>query len=143
MGMLRWRRNMGTVLVIVVLVSALFALLAGISALRVGLKLHRTRAALQSHLFSEVAQLAGRATELEESLTALEARAQALPIRISELQQNLANFRVLTNALRTSLRQTQKVLSFSGLQSSLVKAFGNHHGASHQTEHEPHEASRS
>ncbi|MCA1730436.1 MAG: hypothetical protein LC751_13820 [Actinobacteria bacterium] len=141
--MLRWRQDMGTVLVIVVLASALFALVAGASALRAGLKLRRTRAALQSHLFSEVAQLAGRATELEESITALDARAQALPIRISELQQNLANLGVLTSALGTSLRQTQKVLSFGGNQSSLANAFGSHNGADRQTDHEQDELPRS
>jgi septal ring factor EnvC (AmiA/AmiB activator) len=115
---------MGTFLVILALVSGLLALVTGASALRAGLRLRHTRSALQSHLISELSQLAERTTELEKSLAALDARAQALPVRISELQQNLATLRVLTNALGTSLRQVQRLLSFSGVKSSLAEAFG-------------------
>lgn len=121
---------MVTLLTILVLVSAFFALVMGISALRAGLRLRRTRAALRSHLYSEIDQLAHRATELEESLAALEARAQALPVRISDLQQNLAALGVLTNALGTSLRQAQRVLSFAGPRSHLARAFGSGAGRS-------------
>jgi chromosome segregation ATPase len=105
-------------------VSALVALVTGVSALRAGLRLRRTRAALRSHLYSEINRLTHRATELEESLSTLDARAQALPVRVSELQQNLAALRVLTNALGTSLPQAQKVLSFAGPRSHLARAFG-------------------
>ena len=112
---------MVTLLTIPVLVSALVALVTGISALRAGLRLRRTRAALRSHLYSEIDRLTHRATELEESLAALDARAQALPVRVSELQQNLAALRVLTNALGTSLRQAQKILSFLGPRSYLAR----------------------
>ena len=112
---------MVTLLTIPVLVSALVALVTGISALRAGLRLRRTRAALRSHLYSEIDRLAHRATELEESLAALDARAQALPVRVSELQRNLAALRVLTNALGTSLRQAQKILSFLGPRSYLAR----------------------
>ncbi len=112
---------MGTFLIILVLASALVALVAAISALRAGLKLRRTRAALRSHLQSEVARLARRTTELEKNLAALDVRAQALPVRIFELQQNLATLRILANALGTSLRQAQKLLSSTGLGSSLVR----------------------
>jgi chromosome segregation ATPase len=101
-------------------------------ALRAGLKLRRTRAALRSHLSSEVARLARRATELEENLAALDARSQTLPVRISELQRNLATLRVLTHALGTSLRQVQKLLSSTGLKSSLagpLQAFRNERSA--------------
>ena len=121
---------MVTLLITLVLVSAFFALVMGISALRAGLRLRRIRAALRSHLYSEIDQLAHRATELEESLAALEARAQALPVRISDLQQNLAALGVLTNALGNSLRQTQRVLSFAGPRSHLVRAFGTVAGKS-------------
>jgi hypothetical protein len=117
---------MGTVLTIMVLASALITLLTGVSALRAGLKLHRTRIALQTHLISDVTRLAGRATELERSLAGLDARAQALPVRISELQQNLATLRILTHALGTSLRQAQRVLQ-GGIKSSLTRP---HAGAS-------------
>ena len=114
---------MGTFLTILVFASAFFAFLGGISALRAGLRLRRTYLALRSHFYSEVVRLAGRATELEESLTALDARARALPVHISELQQNLATLRVLTNALGVSLGQAQKVLSPTGIKSSLSGAF--------------------
>jgi TolA-binding protein len=107
-------------LIILVLASALVALAAAISALRAWLKMRRTRAALRMHLSSEVARLARRTTELEKSLAALDDQAQALPVRISELQQNLATLRVLTNALGTSLLQAQKILSFTGLRSFLA-----------------------
>jgi hypothetical protein len=111
---------MGNFLTILVLASAFVAFATGISALRAGLRLRRTRLALRSHFYSEVAQLADRATELEESLAALDARAQLLPVRISELQQNLATLRVLTKALGVSLRQAQKALSSTGIKSSLA-----------------------
>src|ERR671911_933445 len=102
---------MVTLLTIPVLVSALVALVTGISALRAGLRLRRTRAALRSHLYSEIDRLTHRSTELEESLAALDARAQAIPVRVSELQQNLAALRVLTSALGSSLRRSRRVLS--------------------------------
>jgi hypothetical protein len=114
---------MVTLLTIPVLVSALVALVTGSSALRAGLRLRRTRAALRSHLYSEIDRLAHRATELEKSLAALDARAQALPALVSELQQNLAVLRVLTNALGTSLLQAQRILSFLGPRSYLARAF--------------------
>ncbi len=112
---------MGTLLIILVLASALVALVAAASALRAGLKLRRTRAALRAHLSSEVARLAQRTTELEENLAALDARAQTLPVQVSELQQNLATLRVLANALGTSLRQAQRLLSPTGLKSFLSR----------------------
>lgn len=121
---------MGTILTILVSGSALVALISAVSALRAGLKLRRTRIELRAHLSTEVSRLAGRATELEENLAALDARAQALPVRIAELQQNLATLRILTNALGTSLRQAQKILSSTGLKSSLARplaeAFGSY-----------------
>ena len=101
-------------LIILVLVSAFVALVTGVSALRAGLRLRRTRAALRTNLYSEIDQLTRRSAELEENLAALDARAQDLPVRISELQQNLATLRVLTNALGASLRQSRRVLSFTG-----------------------------
>jgi predicted nucleic acid-binding Zn-ribbon protein len=111
---------METSLSILVLLSALVASLTGSSALRAGLRLRRTQIALRSHLYSEVTRLADRTTELEKNLSALDARAQALPVRISELQQDLATLRVLTKALGASLRQTQRLLSFTDIKSSLA-----------------------
>jgi septal ring factor EnvC (AmiA/AmiB activator) len=107
---------MGTVLVILILVGAVLALVAALGTLRAYLRLRRTRAAFQNHLTEEVTRLSRRTGELEESISALEARAQQLPVQISELQQSLATLQILTEALATSLRQTQKVLSYSALK---------------------------
>lgn len=111
---------MGTLLTILVLASALVALVAAVVALRAGLKLRRARATLRYHLLSEVARLANRATELEKNLAALDDRAQSLPVRVSELQQNLVTLRALASVLGTSLRQAQRILSSTGLNSSLA-----------------------
>src|SRR5918999_4864259 len=107
---------MGAVIVILILVGAALALLAAVVALRAYLRFRRARVALQNHLTEEVVRLSRRADELEESLAALDARAQQLPVHISELQQSLATLQILTGTLATSLRQVQKVLSYSALK---------------------------
>ena len=107
---------MGNVLVILIIVGAALALVAALGALRTYLRLRRARAALQTHLTEEVASLSQRTGELEKSISALDARAQQLPVQVSELQQSLATLQILTEALATSLRQTQKVLSYSALK---------------------------
>lgn len=101
--------------------GALLALVTGVSALHAGLRLRRARAMLEAEIGSEVVRLAGRASELEASITELSARAEALPIRISELQHNLATLSVLTGALGTSLRQAQKVLTSAGMKSAIAR----------------------
>ena len=107
---------MGTVLLILILVGAALALVAGVRAIRAYLSYRRARAALQSHLAEEVDRLARRTGELEKNLSNLDARAQQLPLQISELQQSLSNLRVLAGALAASLRQVQRVLSYSALK---------------------------
>jgi septal ring factor EnvC (AmiA/AmiB activator) len=107
---------MGTVLAIFILVGAALALATAVGALRAYLRLRRARAAFQNYLAEEVTRLSRRAGELEKSLSALDARAQQLPVQISELQQSLATLQVLTGALATSLRQAQKILSYSALK---------------------------
>ena len=107
---------MEAILLILGLVCALFALATGIKALRAYLGLRRARADLRDRLTEEVDSLALRTTELEKSITVLDARAQQLPVRISSLQQNLATLRILTGALATSLRQVQMVLSYAELK---------------------------
>ena len=107
---------MGTVLLILILVAATLALVAGVRAIQAYLSYRRARAALQSHLAEEVDRLARRTGELEKNLSALDARAQQLPLQISELQQSLSNLRVLAGALAASLRQIQRVLSYSSLK---------------------------
>jgi len=107
---------MGSVLVILILVGAALALMAAVVAIRAYLRFRRARAALQNPLTEEVVRLSRRTGELEKSLSALDARAQQLPVQISELQQSLVTLQVLTRALATSLRQAQKVLSYSALK---------------------------
>lgn len=107
---------MGTVLFILVLLGALLALVAGGVALRAWLSFRRARLNLQSRLSEDVAQLAARTGELEESVAALDARTQQLPVHISRLQENLDTLQILTRTLATSLRQAQRVLSYSGLK---------------------------
>ena len=114
---------METFLTILALLSAFLAFVAGVAALRAGLRLRRTYLASRAHFYSEVVRLAGRTTELEKSLAALDARARALPVYISELQQNLATLRVLTHTLGISLGQAQRALSSTGIKSSLAKHF--------------------
>jgi uncharacterized protein YjiS (DUF1127 family) len=107
---------MGTVFLILILAGAALALVTAIGALRAYLRLRRARAALNQRLTEEVADLAQRTGELERGLSDLDARAQQLPIRISELQQSLSTLRVLTEALSATLRQAQRVLSYSALK---------------------------
>ncbi len=107
---------MGTVLLILILVGAALALVAGVRALRAYLSYHRARAELQEHLAQEVDRLALRTGELEKNLSALDSRVQQLPLQISELQQSLSTLRILTGALAASLRQVQRVLSYSSLK---------------------------
>jgi hypothetical protein len=107
---------MGVFLTVLILVGAVLALLAAVGALRAYLRYRRARAVLRTQLNEEVARLSRRTAELEHSLSLLDARAQELPVRISEMQQSLATLRVLTGALGASLRQAQRVLSFSALK---------------------------
>ncbi|MGB3632907.1 MAG: hypothetical protein WA982_02590, partial [Rubrobacteraceae bacterium] len=107
---------MGILLFVLVLSGALLALIAGVVALRAWLSFRRTRLDLQSRLSEDVARLALRTGELEESLAALDARTQQLPVSVSSLQENLDALRILTGALAGSLRQAQRVLSYSALK---------------------------
>jgi hypothetical protein len=107
---------MGTVLLILILVGTALALVAGVRAIRAYLSYRRARAAFQSHVAEEVDRLARRTGELEKNLSALDSRTQQLPLQISELQQSLSTLRVLTGALAASLRQVQRVLSYSSLK---------------------------
>jgi chromosome segregation ATPase len=107
---------MGISLLILILVGAALALVAAIGALQAYLRLRRARAALNQRLNEEISDLTRRTGEMEKSLSDLDARAQQLPIRISELQQSLSTLRVLTEALAATLRQAQRVLSYSALK---------------------------
>ena len=107
---------MGTVLVILVLAGAALALVGAVGALRAYLRLRRARAVLQARLTEEVSRLSRRTGELEQSVSALEACAQRLPLQIAELHRSLATLQILTAALAATLRQAQKVLSYSALK---------------------------
>ena len=107
---------MGISLLILILVGAVLALVTAVVALRAYLRLRRARAALNQRLNGEISDLARRTGEMERSLSDLDVRAQQLPIRISELQQSLSTLRVLTEALAATLRQAQRVLSYSALK---------------------------
>ena len=107
---------MGTMMLILILVGAALALVAGVRAIRAYLSYRRARATLQKQLAAEVDRLARRTGELEKNLSSLDSRAQQLPLQISELQQSLSTLRVLTGALAASLRQVQRVLSYSSLK---------------------------
>jgi len=109
-----------TILFLLVLFGALAALVCGLIALRSYLRLRRARKRLGSTLLVEVENLSRRATGLEGSLRALDARAQALPIRIESLQRNLATLGVLANALAVSVGGVRRVLTPVGLKSSLA-----------------------
>jgi DNA-binding transcriptional MerR regulator len=108
--------GVGTVLVILIFVGAALALGAAVGTIRAYLRLRRARATLQKQLTEEVIRLSRHTGELEKSLSALDARAQQLPIQIAELQQSLATLQILTGALAAALRQVQKALSYSALK---------------------------
>ncbi len=101
---------------LLILIGAMFTLVAEVAALRAYLRLRRARAALNQRLTEDISDLARRTGELERSLSDLDSRAQQLPIRLSELKQSLSTLRMLTEALAATLRQAQRVLSYSALK---------------------------
>jgi len=115
---------MYTVLLILILLGALVSVFMALRALGAYLRFRRTRAVFQEEVTDEVARLSARTDELESNLSALDARATELPIQISELQQSLATLQILTRALGVSLRQVQKVLSYSALKTLSADRIG-------------------
>jgi chromosome segregation ATPase len=109
---------MFTLFLVLILIGAFLALLAGVRALGAWLSFRRTRATFQKNVAEEVDRLSRRTGELEASLSALDARAQQLPVRISRLQESLTTLRVLTGALGTSLRQAQRILAVTRLKTT-------------------------
>ena len=96
--------------------GVLLAVVCGGRAFGAWRRYRRVRAEFQGRLISEVDDLARKTTEIERSLASLDARAQQLPVRISELQQSLSTLKILTGALSGTLRQTQQVLSYDALK---------------------------
>jgi hypothetical protein len=109
---------------VLITLGALISLIAAVRALRAYLGYRRARAAFQGAVTYEVARLAERTSELESGLSALDARAAELPIQIYELQQSLTSLRVLTGAFGASLRQVQRVLSYSALKTLSAARLG-------------------
>lgn len=116
---------MFTALFIVISIGALLALAAGISAFRAYLRFRRARNVFQADVTAEVVRLSARTDELERGMNNLNERASTLPIRISELQRNIAVLQTLTASLAATLRQAQKVLTFSGMKAVSSSALGD------------------
>jgi uncharacterized protein YjiS (DUF1127 family) len=106
---------MQTLFLILIFCGAALSAIAAAVALRAWLRFRRARQDLVGRLSDDVTRLSGRASEIQERLSAVETRAGQLPIQLSSLQRNLAILRTLTNALTTSLNQTRRVLSLSRL----------------------------
>ena len=115
---------MTVILFILIVIGALISLFAAILALGAYLAFRRARAAFQIEVTDEVERLAERTTELETNISALDARAAELPIQIAELQESLSTLRVLTGTLSASLRQVQKILSFSAIKTLSAARIG-------------------
>jgi hypothetical protein len=111
---------MEPLLIILVLVSAFAAFVAAIFALQAGLKMRRSRIALRSHLSYELTRLTRRVGELEKNLATLDTQAQALPVLVSELQQNLAVLRILTSPLSPKLSPKEEVVRQPGQAKSTI-----------------------
>lgn len=120
---------MATVLTILVFAGALSALVSGLFALRTYLGLRRTRKELGETVLAEVEDLGGRAAGIEESLRALDARAQALPVRVDRLQRNLTALSVLAGVLSASLSGIGRIFTPVGLKSSLAPPLARALGA--------------
>ncbi len=103
-------------LLLLIGLGVLLAVICGGRAFGAWRRYRRVRAEFQGRLSSEVDDLARKTTEIERSLASLDARAQQLPVRISELQQSLSTLKILTGALGGTLRQTQQVLSYDALK---------------------------
>ncbi len=103
-------------LLLLIGLGVLLAVVCGGRAFGAWRRYRRVRAEFQGRLISEVDDLARKTTEIERSLASLDARAQQLPVRISELQQSLSTLKILTGALGGTLRQTQQVLSYDALK---------------------------
>ena len=105
------------ILLVLIVIGALLAAVSGIRAVRAWLRYRRARANLQGRLTLEVDDLARKTAEIEKNLAALDARAQQLPVRISEMQQSLSTLKILSGALAATLRQSQQVLSYNARES--------------------------
>lgn len=116
---------MFTALFILILLGASLALVGGVFAFRAWLRFRRARKFFQSRITDEVVRLSARTNELERGVNNLNERASTLPVRISELQRNIAVLQTLTASLAATLRQAQRVLTFSGMKTVSSSALGD------------------
>jgi predicted RNase H-like nuclease (RuvC/YqgF family) len=116
---------MFTALFMLIFLGASLASIAGILALRAWLRFRRVRVRFQTEISDEVIRLSARTDELEKGVNSLSERASTLPMRISELQRNIAVLQTLTASLAASLRQAQRVLTFSGMKTISSSALGD------------------
>lgn len=116
---------MFTALFVAILLGALLALAGAISAFRAWLGFRRARKVFQREVTEEVVRLSARTTELERGVNRLNERASTLPVKLSELQRNIAVLQTLTASLAATLRQAQRVLTFSGLKALSASGLGD------------------
>ncbi|MGH3089292.1 MAG: hypothetical protein ACRDSJ_18510 [Rubrobacteraceae bacterium] len=117
--------GMFTTLFALILLGVLLALVGGVFAFRAWLRFRRARRMFQRRVTDEVARLSARTNELENGVNGLSERASALPVKISELQQSIAILQTLTASLAVSLRQAQRVLTFTGLKTLSTSTLGD------------------
>lgn len=116
---------MFTALFILILIGALLALVGGVFAFRAWLRFRRARKFFQSQVTAEVVRLSARTNELERGVNNLNERASTLPVKLSELQRNISVLQTLTASLAATLRQAQRVLTFSGMKTISSSALGD------------------
>lgn len=109
---------MEAILLVLVMICALLALAGAVVALRSYLRFRRARLDFQQRLSEGLASVTERAGELQENVDAVSARAESLPVQISELQSSLMKLQFLARTLVTSLRQAQRILSYTRIRTS-------------------------
>jgi hypothetical protein len=112
-------------LFIAIFVGAALALVGSVVALRAYLSFRRARIEFQKNVAGEVVRLSARTSELERGVNDLSERASVLPVKIAELQNSVAVLQTLTTSLAATLRQAQRVLTFSGMKAVSSSALGD------------------
>jgi phage shock protein A len=114
-----------TALLILIPLGATLALVGGVFAFRAWLRFRRARIEFQRNVAGEVVRLSARTNELERGVNNLNERASVLPVKIAELQQSISILQTLTASLAATLRQAQRVLTFSGMKAVSSSALGD------------------
>ncbi|MBA2692886.1 MAG: hypothetical protein H0U65_10395 [Rubrobacter sp.] len=116
---------MFTALLILIPLGATLALVGGVFTFRAWLRFRRARIEFQRNVAGEVVRLSARTNELERGVNNLNERASVLPVKIAELQQSISILQTLTASLAATLRQAQRVLTFSGMKAVSSSALGD------------------